>query len=335
MEQYSSLSNSLILADVVPKTNAVIDRSDELDELIEETKQSFESTGILFESVSHALSVIHSPIERNKYILAIEKEFDHVISQPIYKPFREFFRSEREKNDLAISSSAYFDSLTGGIRKDHYNEQMTSVFKTALREKKPFTLIYLDLDFFKAINDKRGHHVGDLVLTSIGKIIVTQLRASDIFIRNGGEEFAIILPNTNTIYAKLILKRIQNNISKHKFVDTNKNEFNVTTSCGVVTILPTKEKISSEKLNSHFIQEKLNEISKLADLLLYEVKGNGRDGYAIYELHDLFKSHNLTNEDVETSSSVFIKTSTYSGPLDRIKKQTFFKQMMSKLNFND
>ena len=327
---YSACLNSFIVAGIRPESPRQINNSNDTEIFINDTKKSFENTGVLFESVSHALSIIHNPSERNRYIEAVEREFDDLISTPIYKPFREFFRKERAKNNAAMEALSYFDDLTGGVRKDYYKKNLTEVLGRTMRTRSTMSLVYLDIDFFKKVNDTYGHHTGDIVLSSIGQIIVNHLRDNDVFVRNGGEEFAIILPNTSFDNAKIVLKRIQQAIKNHTFQSPEHKVFSIKTSSGLVTFENKfKNYLLRSKSNSirAELDEKASELSNIADLLLYEVKANGRDGYASLQL----ASHSKKISDLsDVKSYVFLKTAKYEGNLDDMKNPSLIKKIKAK-----
>ena len=161
-----------------------------------------------------------------------------------------------------LFSLATTDALTNVFNRRHFMEQALVEQKRCRREDSGYALLMLDLDSFKAINDNYGHACGDIVLTSIAKAIKLELRDYDLLGRIGGEEFAILLPNTNPTSALAISQRIRCSI-EHLKIEFNNQIIQVTASIGVAL----DEK--SEK--------NLEEIFLTADKFLYKAKKNGRN----------------------------------------------------------
>jgi diguanylate cyclase (GGDEF)-like protein len=135
------------------------------------------------------------------------------------------------------------------------------------RNKQPFTVSYIDLDNFKAVNDNFGHNVGDDVLSAVVRQIKNLLRKTDFIARLGGDEFVLILPDTDQAGAQLLISKIQISLLE----EMQKNKWPVTFSIGVLTCIN--------------IPQTVNELIKQADDLMYSVKNNGKNSinYSIYE----------------------------------------------------
>lgn len=153
------------------------------------------------------------------------------------------------------------DFLTGLYNRRYFHNRLKEIIVMAQRHLTPVTLIMMDLDHFKHINDTFGHDVGDTVLKQTSKIIKYSLRGSDIAARYGGEEFCVMLPNTSLQGAELLAERIRENIKAHEF-KTNQGCFNITVSLGVTLI---------------DINGNPDEVLSKADEALYSSKNNGRD----------------------------------------------------------
>ncbi|MDR0528210.1 MAG: GGDEF domain-containing protein [Zoogloeaceae bacterium] len=112
---------------------------------------------------------------------------------------------------IMLVQQAVRDPLTGSLTRRSGEELLLLQFSLSLRDKTPLTLAFIDLDRFKSVNDQFGHESGDIVLKTAAHSICRPLRGTDVLIRWGGEEFVVIMPNTNTQQAELALERIRKN----------------------------------------------------------------------------------------------------------------------------
>ncbi|HSO13496.1 MAG TPA: GGDEF domain-containing protein [Anaerolineales bacterium] len=159
------------------------------------------------------------------------------------------------------------DPLTGALNRRSFNEIAEKKMISAEVNKHPYTMVYIDLDNFKIINDTLGYTVGDLVLKSVVDAIQAQIRNTDFLARLGGDEFAVLLTNIDQEQAKLIVQRLHSSLTEK--METNNWE--ITFSIGVLTVLSMPESV--DKLVS------------LTDTLMYEVKASGKNAakYSIFE----------------------------------------------------
>lgn len=155
---------------------------------------------------------------------------------------------------------AWTDSLTGLYNRHFFNEMLPREIERAARYGNQLSVLLMDIDGFKKYNDTYGHLKGDAVLKSIGRVFSTQLRISDTIARFGGDEFVVILPETNRRKAIAIASRIRNAVAMQPFEDAG-----LSVSIGVATYRPgmTPEQLIDEadremyrrkqaaKLNSH------------------------------------------------------------------------------------
>ncbi len=173
-----------------------------------------------------------------------------------------------ENNEsLAISTEklhklSITDGLTEVYNRRHFFETGDSLVELSMREHKDVSLLMLDIDFFKAINDTYGHHAGDVILIALAKKIENMTRESDLFARIGGEEFAVLLYNTSIEDARMVAQNICKKISDHDFFYKEKC-IDVTVSIGVAS--------GSNGTDS------LEALYHVADEKLYEAKENGRN----------------------------------------------------------
>lgn len=164
----------------------------------------------------------------------------------------------KEKSNL-LEYQASHDNLTGLFNRNKFNTLFGKEIRRGLRYNNHLSLVLLDIDFFKVVNDTHGHQIGDQVLKEIASIIMQDVREHDTAVRWGGEEFLILLPETDLEGAKIVAEKIRNSISEKPL--TNK-KLNITASFGI-TIMNDKDTEES------FIAR--------TDEALYEAKENGRD----------------------------------------------------------
>jgi len=131
-----------------------------------------------------------------------------------------------------MSESALRDGLTKAFNKRYFTERLDSEFTYAVRHDAPMSLLFLDIDHFKKINDVHGHPAGDAVLVELAKLAHGCLRNEDIFARYGGEEFAVISRGTDVAAASALAERLRAAVEGHAFVVEGK-PLAVTISVGV------------------------------------------------------------------------------------------------------
>ena len=123
--------------------------------------------------------------------------------------FTVLFSYNIERQQQILKDQAIHDPLTGAFNRRHFDQKLDQAYRLWKRAGQRSAMIMIDIDFFKAINDTHGHAVGDQVLTALSQYIIAQLRPSDYFFRLGGEEFALVLPNTSAQQAALLAERLR------------------------------------------------------------------------------------------------------------------------------
>jgi two-component system cell cycle response regulator len=131
-----------------------------------------------------------------------------------------------------MSESALRDGLTRAYNKRYFGERSESELQYSLRHQTPVSLIFLDIDHFKAINDRHGHQAGDHVLVQLATLAMSMLGEDDIFARYGGEEFAIIARGVDVAAAQVLSERIRSSVETHPFAFAD-TAIPVTISVGV------------------------------------------------------------------------------------------------------
>lgn len=161
-----------------------------------------------------------------------------------------------------IRTAMITDGLTRALTHSAFRERLDGEFRRARRYHRPLSLVLIDLDFFKQVNDSHGHLAGDTVLRDFAGIILSRVRREESLGRLGGEEFAILLPETELAGAQVLARDLQERIRIARW-DVEGATVQITASFGVVTLLP-----------SMAIPEALLE---RADALLYAAKDGGRN----------------------------------------------------------
>lgn len=168
-----------------------------------------------------------------------------------------------EKYKLRLSSSV--DKLTGTLTRKYLEEALDEQIEKSSLDESKFSLIMYDLDNFKIINDKFGHRTGDYALKRVCDVVLSNLRDTDIVGRYGGEEFIVILPDTDIYEAQLVAEKLRSKIEQEKILD---NRRDVTVSLGVTTC-PMKG-------------EWQGELVERVDQALYVAKQRGRNRYVTW-----------------------------------------------------
>lgn len=132
-----------------------------------------------------------------------------------------------------VEAEANLDPLTDLFNRRSLERALEEFFSLCKYSKMTFSLILIDLDDFKYVNDNYGHHVGDLVLAKVAKVLRTNMRAKDIVGRWGGDEFVVIMPNTDLENAKKVVERIKSQLEKMEILAEGRR-FKVSISAGVV-----------------------------------------------------------------------------------------------------
>jgi diguanylate cyclase (GGDEF)-like protein len=162
-----------------------------------------------------------------------------------------------------LYDSSMRDPLTGAENRRSLDSRLQSEIAFASRHKRPLSVILLDLDFFKQINDRHGHHAGDEVLRTVAATIRNQLRTEDVLARYGGEEFAILLRDTALAEAVLVAERLRQRIARTT-ISVDGADIGVTVSGGCSSL-------------SCCVGTTPEELVGIADRRLYRAKRLGRN----------------------------------------------------------
>jgi len=202
---------------------------------------------------------------------SIEKAYDIGGIDYVGKPFKpkellakikREFKLQAMQTELTLLAST--DSMTKLYNRRYFSKISAHIFDLARRNKQNLSVIMLDIDKFKNINDTYGHDIGDNVIISLANQLISQQRKSDISCRFGGEEFVILLPNTPLEGAKNVALKLKNDVQKIQVSLNPEKTISFTVSVGVTQIDIEDDKGIESAL-------------KRADNALYEAKINGRN----------------------------------------------------------
>ena len=154
----------------------------------------------------------------------------------------------------------------------------------AIRYQHPLSCLFIDADHFKQVNDIHGHGAGDAVLRELALRVTECLRASDIATRFGGEEFALLLPQTNAAEAVNLAERIRNKICQEPIAVHGRQSLDITVSIGVNALHQNHDISNGEHVAKQLLEK--------ADLALYKAKENGRNQV---QLHQECSSFDIPN----------------------------------------
>ncbi len=159
---------------------------------------------------------------------------------------------------------ATIDALTGCLNRRALMERLERELNRVSRYQTEFSVLMIDLDRFKDVNDSRGHLVGDSMLRQIGDLLRTEVRSVDLAARYGGEEFVIVLPETDAEGALIFAERLRKRVMQTNFADTG-DPLNITVSIGVASAGPQSDVPTPDSLIAR------------ADAALYRAKNEGRN----------------------------------------------------------
>lgn len=242
---------------------------------------------ILFEAYQHLIKLMDDSLAQAANILDIHNQVlkdvlnirqDNDVVQWIY-----IERATEFLAQILIAMDALLLSLKENVERDHltglYNRLaidriLSKLWSNAVASKAPLTVAMADLDNFKIINDRYGHAIGDELLKEVSIVIKTCLRDKDMVIRYGGEEFLIILPDTDANGAKKPLERVRKRIEEGAYTEA---KVKISTSIGAA-VYPDDRPLSME------------EIIEFADAAMYAAKAKGKNRLVFYSHLDSKKN---------------------------------------------
>ncbi|MCB1431978.1 MAG: PleD family two-component system response regulator [Alphaproteobacteria bacterium] len=217
--------------------------------------------------------IIVEPDDHQRLLRALDMGVNDYLIRPIDKQelmarvstqIRRYRYAERLRTNVrATIEMAVTDALTGLYNRRYLETHLSQLMEHAANRGKPLSILTLDVDYFKAVNDTHGHDAGDRVLQEIAGRIRANIRNIDLACRTGGEEFVVVLPGTDIQTAERVGERIRRSVATRAFNASPDCHLTVTTSVGIA------------ELNG--FDDRVDDILKRADQALYRAKREGRN----------------------------------------------------------
>jgi two-component system cell cycle response regulator len=217
--------------------------------------------------------LVAEPGEDDCILRGLELGINDYITRPLDQQeftarLRTQVRRKRYNDELRASVAqtiemAVTDPLTGLHNRRYLDSHLEVLFERAMNRGRPLSLMITDLDRFKSVNDRFGHDGGDAVLREFARRLRKNVRGIDLACRFGGEEFVVVMPDTEPHVARRIAERIREEIEQEAFLLPGGGELHVTVSIGVSSVKPGDESVGA--------------LMKRADVALYEAKSGGRN----------------------------------------------------------
>lgn len=218
-----------------------------------------------------AIKALHTEVHRSVRHISRQFKKRGAVTR---RAFDAFMASEKEFSQYVVQlrDELYkllfcFDCLTGTLNRQFFLDGLEKEHARIGRTDEHCSLALLDIDNFKAVNDRYGHPTGDAVLVHTATLLRGHLRPYDLIGRYGGDEFLICLPNTDTSDAYRILDRVREDISRHPIAAPNSGPVTITASIGIAALQAERE---------------LNLTIDRADKALYGAKKHGRNNVVVY-----------------------------------------------------
>jgi diguanylate cyclase (GGDEF)-like protein/PAS domain S-box-containing protein len=176
--------------------------------------------------------------------------------------------THKKQADEAIHQLAFYDPLTGTPNRNLFQNRVSQTIKIAQRENSQFSLMFLDLDYFKEVNDTLGHSIGDDLLVKVAQRLENEIRDEDTMCRFGGDEFVILFNNMSTQHSIIKAERILASVIKPYLIDEHK----LTLSVSIGIAIYPDDGIDYASL------------LKNADMAMYKAKENGRNNYHFFKV---------------------------------------------------
>jgi diguanylate cyclase (GGDEF)-like protein len=178
-------------------------------------------------------------------------------------------------NNERLKHLGLTDPLTGVHNRRYIESRLTEEIRRTQRHRHMLSCMYIDIDYFKQINDRHGHLLGDEVLCEVARRVKSELRLSDALGRFGGEEFIALLIDTDLTGARQVAERIRSSIAARPFALSNGETCHLTVSIGLSTLAPPKDEQAIAAIAQGFLSQ--------ADAALYQAKDAGRNRVIFFD----------------------------------------------------
>lgn len=204
------------------------------------------------------------------WLLVSANIIDYNYDVALYTAFQDI--TSRKNREVLLKNQATRDPLTSLYNRRYFEEEVFKRIVKAKADNEPFSVLMIDADHFKKVNDTYGHKTGDKVLIELASTCERALRDVDIVARYGGEEFVVFLSGVNAKKGKIVADRLRESISEIVVYSDEGDEVRFTVSIGV---------------SSYEVSDNIDTLIKTADEALYKAKENGRNRVEIFDKNDL------------------------------------------------
>lgn len=204
------------------------------------------------------------------WLLASVNIIDYNYDVALYSAFQDI--TSRKNRETLLKNQAIRDPLTALYNRRYFEDEVNKRILEAKAQGQPYTVLMLDADHFKKVNDTYGHKVGDKVLIELATTAERALRDNDIVARYGGEEFVVFLPGIHAEQGKVVADRLRESLSKQVVYSDAKEPVTFSVSIGV---------------SSSDISDNVDTLIKTADEALYKAKQNGRNRVEVFKKEDM------------------------------------------------
>lgn len=231
------------------------------------------------------------------WLLTSANIIDYNYDVALYSAFQDI--TSRKNREALLQNQATRDPLTSLYNRRYFEEEVKKQIIKFKSENLPYSVLMLDADFFKKVNDTYGHKTGDKVLIALAEKAEKALRDKDIVARYGGEEFVVFLPEINTAQAYKVADRLRQSIASIVVYSDDNQEVRFTVSVGV---------------SSSDVSDNVDTLVKTADEALYKAKQNGRNRVEVFTKEDLTafinQGQQMSNNEKNNLHPIYDKENT-------------------------